>query len=48
MRQASVRRSSPLAPRQRCDQVQAVAGETPWRLAASLIEQPRSIASTSA
>ena len=47
-RQASVRRSSSLASRQRCHQLQAVAGETPWRLAASRIEQPPSIARTSA
>jgi len=47
-RQASVRCSSPVAARQRLNHSQAVAGETPWRLAASLIEQPSSIALTSA
>jgi hypothetical protein len=44
--QESVRRSSSLAIRQRCHQRQAVAGETPWRLAAWRIEQPPSIAFT--
>jgi hypothetical protein len=43
-RRASERRSSALASRQRRDHVQAVVGEKPWRLAAFLIEQPRSIA----
>ncbi len=47
-RQLREARSSSLDSRQRRYHLQAVAGETPWRLAASLSESPHSIERTSA